>query len=258
MSHRNNILRHSYLLLVYAFFYIPIVTLAIYSFNNTSFSLVWHGFTLQWYTELFHDYNLWVATYHSLFLGILSAAIATCIGSLAALSLYKYNFLGRQFLNGLVFILIVIPDIVLGIALLLLFNLFHLSLGFFSLLLAHISLCMPFVIITVYSRLKTLDKNLYEAAKDLGAKESTIFYHILLPLLTPALIASALLSFTLSFDDVIVSYFVSGPGFEILPLKIFSMARLGVKPELNALCTLIVLLTFLLVALSQLSLRRKP
>jgi len=247
----------SYLGMIYLFFYIPIITLIIYSFNNTQYSLLWHGFTWQWYSELFTDTDLWLATYHSLLLGIASATMATMIGVLASVSIFRYRFLGRNFLNALVFILILSPEIVTGASLITLFTLFNLPLGFTSLLLAHISFCIPFVIVTTYSRLVGFDKNIFEAAKDLGANDSLIFARIILPLLWPAVIASWLLSFTLSLDDVIISYFVAGPEFEILPLKIYSMVRSGIKPEINALCTVLFGITFTLVGLSQLALRKK-
>lgn len=249
--------RVSYLSLIYLFFYIPIAVLIVYSFNDTQYSLLWRGFTWAWYEELFADADLWIAAWHSFILGIASATIATLIGMLAAVSLYRYRFIGRQFLNGLVFILILSPEIVTGASLLILFALAQLNLGFTSLLLAHISFCIPFVIVTLYSRLVSFDKNIFEAAKDLGATDSVIFTRIILPLLWPALFAGWLLSFTLSLDDVIISYFVAGPEFEILPLRIFSMVRSGVKPEINALCTVLFGITFLLVLLSQLALRKK-
>lgn len=247
----------SYLTLIYLFFYIPIAILIGYSFNNTQYSLLWHGFTWQWYQELFADSDLWIAAWHSFFLGITCATVATFIGMLAAVSLYRYRFIGRQFLNGLVFILILSPEIVTGASLLILFALVKMNLGFISLLLSHISFCIPFVIVTTYSRLVSFDKNIFEAAKDLGATDGVIFSRIIVPLLWPALFAGWLLSFTLSLDDVIISYFVAGPEFEILPLRIFSMVRSGVKPEINALCTVLFAVTFLLVLISQLALRKK-
>ena len=246
-----------YLTLVYLFFYIPIVILIVYSFNNTQYSLLWHGFTWRWYQELFTDNDLWIATWHSFFLGIATATLATFIGMLAAVSLYRYRFRGRHFLNALVFILILSPEIVTGAALLILFTLLQFNLGFVTLLLAHISFCIPFVIVTTYSRLVSFDKNIFEAAKDLGANDTTIFIRIILPLLWPALFAGWLLSFTLSLDDVIISYFVTGPEFEILPLRIYSMVRAGVKPEINALCTVLFSVTLTLIVLSQLALRKK-
>lgn len=247
----------SYLTLVYMFFYIPIVTLIVYSFNNAQYSMVWHGFTLDWYRELFSDSGLWIATSRSLFLGLAAATTATAVGLLAAVSLYRYRFFGRNFLQGLVFVLILSPEIVMGASLLILFALLQMRPGLISLLLSHISFCIPFVIVTIMSRLSGLDKNIFEAAKDLGADDWMIFWRIILPLLWPAVFAGWLLSFTLSLDDVIISYFVGGPEFEILPLRIYSMVRSGIKPEINALCTVLFALTFVLVLLSQLALRKK-
>ncbi|HSW69949.1 MAG TPA: spermidine/putrescine ABC transporter permease PotC [Gammaproteobacteria bacterium] len=249
---------HSYLTAIYLFFYIPIIVLIVYSFNSAQYSLVWHGFSMRWYHELLSDVDLWIAAGHSVVLGIFAATIATCIGALAAISLYRYDFFGRNVLYGLVFILILSPDIVMGISLLILFSLVKISLGFWSLLLAHITFCIPFVVVTVYSRIVSFDQYIFEAAKDLGATDTMIFTRVILPLLWPALLAGWLLSFTLSVDDVIISYFVAGPDFEILPLKIYSMVRLGVKPEINALCSITFLITLSLIIFSQLIGRKKP
>jgi spermidine/putrescine transport system permease protein len=254
----QNLPTTAYLTLIYLFFYIPIVILIVYSFNDAQYSLLWHGFSGRWYSELFADKDLWIAVWHSLTLGIFAATAAMCIGSLAAVSLYRYQFMGRQFLYGLIFILILSPDIVMGISLLILFSFLKISLGFWSLLLAHITFCIPFVVVTVYSRMASFDEYIFEAAKDLGANDVVIFTRIIIPLLWPAMLSGWLLSFTLSLDDVIISYFVTGPGFEILPLKIYSMVRLGVKPEINALCSVTFGLTLLLVVCSQLILRKKP
>nr|WP_148340333.1 spermidine/putrescine ABC transporter permease PotC [Aquicella siphonis] len=247
----------SYLTLIYLFFYIPIIILIVYSFNDSQYSLLWHGFTWRWYAELFSDSDLWISTWHSFLLGLSSASVATLIGMIAAVSLYRYRFMGRNFLNGLVFILILSPEIVTGASLLILFTFLRLELGFTSLLLAHISFCIPFVIVTAYSRLISFDKNIFEAAKDLGANDLLILRSIILPLLWPALFAGWLLSFTLSLDDVIISYFVAGPEFQILPLQIFSMVRSGIKPEINALCSVLFCVTLTFIVLSQLALRKK-
>lgn len=255
MTHK--LVGSGYLSAVYLFLYLPLIVLITYSFNDARYSLLWHGFTFQWYQQLFQDSTLWIAAGHSLLLGVLASVTATAMGTIAAVSIYRYRFLGRKLLHGLIFVIIITPDIVMGISLLMLYTLANISLGFWTLLLSHITFCMPFAVVTVYSRIAGLDKNIFEAAKDLGASEWVIFWRIVLPLLWPAIVASWLLSFTLSFDDVVVSYFVSGPGFEILPLQIFSMARLGVKPELNALCSILFVLTLLLVAVSQLVLRKK-
>ncbi len=249
--------RVSYLTSIYLFFYIPIIILIFYSFNNSQYSLVWHGFTWDWYKDLFNDSDLWLAALHSLVLGVAAASLATFFGMLAAVSIYRYRFAGRNFLYGLIFILILTPEIVSGAALLIMYTLLHFKLGFTTLLLSHTSFCVPFVIVTTYGRLVSFDKNIFEAAKDLGATDGIIFTKVILPLLWPALAAGWLMSFTLSLDDVIISYFVAGPEFDILPLRIYSMVRTGIKPEINALCSVLFLVTLFLIVLSQLALKKK-
>lgn len=244
-------------MVVYLFFYFPIAVLIVYSFNNASFSLLWHGFTLHWYKVLLADTSLQTVAWHSVSVGILAATSATVLGTLAAVSLYRYQFRGKKLVHAMIFVMIVSPDIVMAIALLILYSTLKMPLGFWTLLLSHITFCMPFVAITVYGRLTGLDKNIFEAAKDLGANDLTILGRIIIPMLWPAILAGWLLSFTLSLDDVIISFFVTGPDFEILPLKIFSMVKLGVKPEINALCTVMFGLTLLMVVISQLALRKK-
>lgn len=253
----NKVGRTLYLSLVYLFLYLPIAVVVIYSFNDAKLSLVWHGFTLKWYQYLIHDNSLINVAWHSLIIGLLAATIATFIATLAATCLYRYRFLGKRFLHGLLFILIVSPDIVMAISLLMLYSLFHIPLGFWTLLLAHITFTMPFIAIIIYSRITSLNHTIFEAAKDLGASDITIFLRILVPLLWPGILAGWLIGFTLSLDDVIISYFVTGPSFQILPLKIYSLVRMGVKPEINALCTLMLGITLIFVLLSHLVQRKK-
>lgn len=253
----NRISKISYVLAIYLFLYTPILVLIAYSFNDSSFSLVWQGFTWRWYESLLQNTDLQIVAVHSLLVGFLAATGATSIGTLAAVSLYRYQFFGKKLIHALIFILIISPDIVTGISLLILFSTLKMSLGFWTLLLSHITFCIPFVTVTVYSRLTGQDKNLFEAAKDLGATEGTIFRRILIPLLWPAICAGWLLSFTLSLDDVIISFFVTGPEFDILPLKIFSMVRVGIKPEINALCSVMFGLTLAIVLIYQLTLGKK-
>jgi spermidine/putrescine transport system permease protein len=250
-------LRGSFMAVIYAWFYIPIVILIVNSFNSSRFGINWQGFSTQWYRLLMNNDSLIQAAQHSLLMGVLSASCATIIGSLTAVALYRYRFRGKPFVSGMLFVVMMSPDIVMAISLLVLFMLLGISLGFWSLLFSHITFCLPFVVITVYSRLKGFDVRMLEAAKDLGASEVTILRKILLPLALPAVAAGWLLSFTLSMDDVVVSSFVTGPSFEILPLKIYSMVKVGVSPEVNALATILLLLSLLLVALSQLLLRDK-
>ncbi|MBS6032792.1 MAG: spermidine/putrescine ABC transporter permease PotC [Pantoea sp.] len=251
----TRLLRGSFMTLIYAWFYIPIVILIVNSFNASRFGINWQGFTTRWYHLLLNNDSLLQAAQHSLIMGVLSASCATLIGSLTAVALYRYRFRGKPFVSGMLFVVMMSPDIVMAISLLVLFMLLGISLGFWSLLFSHITFCLPFVVITIYSRLKGFDVRMLEAAKDLGASETTILRKIILPLAMPAVAAGWLLSFTLSMDDVVVSSFVTGPTFEILPLKIYSMVKVGVSPEVNALATILMLLSLLLVAGSQWLLR---
>ena len=253
----KRLVQAAYLLLIYGFLYIPIGVLIVYSFNDSKYSLEWRGMTWEWYETLFDDPDLLQAALNSAWIATLSATVATVMGTLAAIAIYRYQFFGKQLLNALLFVLMMTPDIVMGIALLILFASLSLPLGFWTLLLAHITFNIPFVVVTVLSRISGFDRHLLEAAQDLGATEFQIFRRIVLPLLMPAVVAGWLLSFTLSMDDVMVSFFVTGPTFEILPLKIYSMVRLGVTPEINALCTIMLGVTLTMILIAQLLLREK-
>lgn len=249
--------RIAYLILIYGFLYLPILVLIVYSFNDSKYSLEWQGMTWTWYQNLFDDPDLLQVALNSTLIATLSATVATGIGTLAAVALYRYEFFGKPLLQSLIFVLMMTPDIVMGIALLILFVSLSLPLGFWTLLLAHITFNIPFVVVTVLSRISGFDRHLIEAAKDLGATEFQTVRRIVLPLLMPAVAAGWLLSFTLSMDDVMVSFFVTGPTFEILPLKIYSMVRLGVTPEINALCTIMLGVTLFLILIAQLLLRER-
>lgn len=237
--------------------YIPILVLVLYSFNQTRYSLIWHGFSTQWYRELFHDNDLWVSVLHSGLLGFSASALATIGGLLACVHLFLNQRKKHQKLFMMLVVMIVIPDLVLGVSLLVFFNAMHIPFGFFSLLIAHITFCLPFVIMTIHSRIHSLDVNLYYSAVDLGASRSIALRKILFPLLWPAILSAFLLSFTLSFDDVVISYFVAGPEFNILPLTIFSLVRSGVSPELNALCSVTIFISMILVITAYVSSRKK-
>ena len=251
----NRWVKISYLSAVFLFLYFPIITIVIYSFNDSSISSQWQGFTWHWYRSLINNHHLIKLTFHSFLLGISAASIATVLGSMAAICLYRYRFYGKQLLHLLIFMLVISPEIVIAISLLLFFSWLKIPLGFISLLLAHTVFCMPYVTITVYSRLLTIDKNLLKAAKELGANEFRIFYQILLPLIRVSILGGWLISFALSLDDVIISFFLSGPEFSILPLEIYSWVRLGIKPELNALCSILLGLTLISVLFFQLLLK---
>lgn len=250
-------LRNGFMSVIYAWFYIPIAILVINSFNQSRFGIDWQGWTTRWYSILLNNDSLLQAAQHSLLLGVISATCATLLGSLTAVALYHYRFRGKSLVNGMLFVVMMSPDIVMAISMLVLFMLLGISLGFWTLLIAHITFCLPFVVITVFSRLQGFDMRMLEAAKDLGANELTTLRRIIVPLALPAIAAGWLLSFTLSMDDVVVSSFVTGPTFEILPLKIYSMVKVGVSPEVNALATLLLCLSLIMVACSQWLTREK-
>lgn len=252
-----NIAAKSYLGLIYTLLYLPIIVLVVMSFNKSKVGYHWGGFSLKWYESLFNNQAMLDAFWHSIVLGLVAATVSTLIGTLTALALHRYSFRGKVLLNGLLFVLMMSPEIVLAISLLALFLLIGMQLGFVSLLLAHITFCLPFVVITVFARLSSLDERLMEAARDLGATESTMVRTVLIPVILPAVLAGWLLAFTLSLDDVVVSTFVTGPSYEILPLRIYSMVRVGLKPEVNAIGTLLLAASLILVIISQLLLRRR-
>ena len=244
-------LPRAYLVLVYLALYIPIGVLVVFSFNDGRTGYRWGGFTWRWYESLFSNDAMMQALRNSLWLAVSAATLSTLIGALTALALHRYRFRGKKALRGMLFVVMMSPEIVLAISLLSLFLLVGVQLGYFSLLLAHVTFCLPFVVITVMARLSGFDESLPEAARDLGASDFTMTRTVLLPVIMPALLAGWLLGFTLSLDDVVVSTFVSGPGYEILPLRIYSMVRVGLKPEVNALGTLLLVFSLLMLVLSQ-------
>ncbi|MGY0616075.1 spermidine/putrescine ABC transporter permease PotC [Vibrio sp. FJH11] len=253
----GRIVRFSFMALVYTFLYLPIIVLIVNSFNANKFGMKWGGFTTKWYETLVNNDSLIQAAWHSLNVAVFSATAATIIGSLTAVALFRYSFKGKGVVNGMLFVVMMSPDIVMAISLLALFLVLGAQLGFFTLLIAHITFCLPFVVVTVYSRLNGFDVKMLEAAKDLGASEWVILKKIILPLAKPAVAAGWLLSFTLSLDDVIISSFVTGPTYEILPLKIYSMVKVGISPEVNALATVMLIVSLVLVVISQLLAREK-
>ncbi|MGF1873528.1 spermidine/putrescine ABC transporter permease PotC [Photobacterium indicum] len=249
--------KFGFMTLVYAFLYTPILILIVNSFNSSKFGMKWGGFTTKWYEQLLNNDSLMQAAWHSITIAVFSATVAAIIGSLTAVALFRYQFRGKKFVNGMLFVVMMSPDIVMAISLLALFLIMGAQLGFLTLLLSHITFCLPFVVVTVYSRLKGFDVKMLEAARDLGASEWVILKQIILPLAKPAVAAGWLLSFTLSLDDVIVSSFVTGPSYEILPLKIYSMVKVGISPEVNALATIMLIVSLFLVVCSQLLARDK-
>lgn len=245
------------LLPVYLFLYLPLAVLVCFSFNSSKYSTAWKGFTWKWYAKLAGNTQLIDAALNSLTIATLAASIASALGVLLAVALFRYRFKGRDLMQAGLFVVMMSPDIVMGISLLLLFVSLGLAPGFWPLLAAHVTFCIPFVTATVYSRLRGFDPNLIEAAEDLGAGEFRTFRHVILPMIMPAVIAGWLLSFTLSMDDVIISFFVTGPDFEILPLRIYAMVKMGVKPDVNALSAIMVGITICCVFVSHLLMRKR-
>lgn len=237
---RKGLAKDVYIACIYIALYLPLFVLVLYSFNDARYSMQWKGFTLQWYSELLLDTDLWYATLRSLVLASCTVCFALVLGLIAALNFYQLKFKGRKFFNASLFTLIILPDIVIALNFLLSFKLIGMDLGFKTLLIAHVSFCIPFVFIILSNRLNALDESIVDAGYDLGASEYYVFKQIIYPLLKPSMIYASLLSFTLSFDDLVISYFVSGPGYEILPLKIYSMVRSGIKPQINALSTVVI------------------
>ena len=233
----------------FAFLYIPILSLIIYSFNESRLVTVWAGFSTKWYVALFKNEQVLEAAKLSFKIATMNATGATILGTLAGLALARFGrFRGRASLSAMVTAPLVMPEVITGLSLLLLFVAMELAFGWpagrgiTTITIAHITFSMAYVTVVVQSRLSTLDESLEEAAMDLGAKQAKVFFLITLPIIMPAILAGWLLAFTLSWDDLVISSFVSGPGSSTLPILIFSKVRLGVSPDINALATILVLI----------------
>jgi len=246
----------AYAIAAYAYIYLPILVLMIFSFNSQKLNVRWEGFTLQWYDTLFKDQAVLEATRNTLLIAAISTLAATIIGTLAALALQRYRFPGYIFAESFLYIPVIIPEVVMGIALLALFSTLRARLGLTTITLAHIAFMIPFVTLVVRARLHGFDKSIEEAAMDLGANEVVTFWRVTLPTILPGVLSGALLAFTLSLDDYVITYFTAGPGSTTLPLRVFSMVRHAVTPEVNALSTLWVLTVFVLLGIGQILQRR--
>lgn len=254
----SRLLCMSYLSFILVLWYIPMLLLGVQSFNANKYGLIWSGFTWQWYENLQHNNELISATLHSLSTALFAATISTALGLTSAWLVWRYRFRARYVLQGSWYIAMMTPDIVLAIALLCVMIALGCELGFGTLSFAHVMICTPFAAIMLSARLAEFDSRILYAALDLGAHRWQLWRTILLPLLWPAIMAAWLMTFTLSLDDVILSFFTTGPSFDVLPLRIYAMARLGIKPEMNAIATLLFSFSMILVVLAQGMLRRKP
>ena len=231
----------------FAFLYLPLVIVVVYSFNDSRLNAEWVGFTLDWYRKLAEDAEMLSAAGNSLIIGIVTSVVSTILGTMAGLAMYRHP---SRLLSVLVLTPIAIPEILMGVSLLIFFVLLNFTLGLISVTLAHIAFCIGFVAIVVRSRLAGMDESLTEAARDCGATPAQAFRHVTLPLIMPGVIAGALMAFTLSIDDFVITFFTAGAGTSTLPLQIYSMIKISVTPEVNAISTLLMLLTLALIVIA--------
>ncbi len=238
--------------LVYLFLFLPISVIVVNSFNATTTKpyMSWKGFTFDWYIKLWENSSLLEAFGTTMIVALISTVLATVIGTTGAIGIYRYKFKGKGIINGLLYIPVVIPEIVLGISLLTIFSNVNIPRGMITLILAHVTFCVPFVIFNVRARLSGYDNSIEEASMDLGANRIRTFFEITVPVLAPGILGGALLAFTLSIDDVIISYFVYGQT-KTYPLKVMESVKSGVSPDVNALSTIILIFTILFVVLTQ-------
>ena len=245
------------LTLGFAFLYIPIIILVVYSFNASRLVTVWGGFSLHWYRTAWSNQGLMDAAWVTARVGLLSATIGTVLGTLAALALVRYGrFPGRMLFSGMIYAPLVMPEVITGLSLLLLFVAAGIDRGFWTVTIAHTTFTMCYVAIVVQSRLLTFDRSLEGAALDLGSPPVKTFFTITVPLILPAVLAGWMLAFTLSLDDLVIASFTTGPGATTLPIKIYSQVRLGVTPEINAICTILIGLVTLGVIVTSISMKR--
>ena len=247
---QKNRLPHLFLGIVTVILYLPIILVVMYSFNESKISSVWSGFSLTWYETLFRDKDMFQALINSIVLGLCSSVCAALIGTLGAVAFTRLQARSKKPIEYLSTLPIMIPEIILGMVFMTFFSLIGLPFGMTTLIIAHTAFCIPYIYMLVKARLVGMDPSLAEAARDLGAGELRVFLDVTLPLLAPAIASGMLLSFAMSFDDVIISVFVTGVNVNTLPIKIYSQLKTGVTPEINALCTLMLAATVCLVLLS--------
>jgi spermidine/putrescine transport system permease protein len=234
-------------LVAYAFLYLPLVIVVVYSFNDSRLNAEWVGFTLDWYRRLAANDEMIAAAGNSLLIALVASLVSTILGTMAGIAMHRYRL---RLLPLLVLTPIAIPEILMGVSLLIFFVLLNVTLGLVSVALAHIAFCIGFVAIVVRSRLAGMDESLTEAARDCGATPAQAFRRVTLPLIMPGVIAGALMAFTLSIDDFVITFFTAGAGTVTLPLQIYSMIKIAVTPEVNAVSTLLMLLTLVLIVVA--------
>ena len=233
--------------LVLLFLYLPIALVVLYSFNRSALNVLWEGFTLRWYGQIWQNGPLMRALSNSLIIAAATTGISSVLGTVAAWLLYRYRFPATRLIHVLVFFPMIVPEIIMGVSLLLWFGALQVDLGFATVIVAHVTFCFPFVMIAVQARLQGLDPSLEEAAMDLGATPIQAFVRVIVPYLLPAIIAGALMAFTLSLDEFVVTFFVCDAASATLPVKIYGMIKPGLDPSVNALATLLIVATVVLV-----------
>ncbi|WP_294375196.1 ABC transporter permease [uncultured Clostridium sp.] len=245
----ENFIKKSYLFIIFLFLYSPIVTLIIFSFNESKTMGKWTGFTLKWYKELFNNNRLMSALYYTILIALLASIIATTVGTITAIAISQMNNKLKTLILNINYLPVLNPDIVTGIALMSLFIFLNFNFGFITMLLAHITFDIPYVILSVLPKLKQLPENTLDAASDLGAPPLYALWKVVIPQIKPGIFSGFLMAFTMSIDDFVISFFTTGPGVTNLSIEIYSMARRGIKPEINALSTLlfITVLALLLI-----------
>lgn len=246
----NKFLDNTCLWLVFIFLFLPILVLVVFSFNTSRLNIIFEGFTLKWYRELFNNPMLVEALFNTLMVAVISTVISTIVGTISSYALKRFDFPLKKFINELLYIPVVMPEIVLGISLLCIYAFLKMELGMFTLILSHIAFSIPYVIVNVNSVMDTMNPNLEEAASDLGASRIKTFFKVVLPTLLPGILSGAQLAFTLSLDDVVVSYFTAGPESNTLPLQVFSMIKTGVTPDVNAMITIMLGIIFFILFIS--------
>ena len=236
---------------VLIFFYLPLVILSVNSFNDSRYGGPWNGFTFRWYVRLFHDQQIWNALKNTLIIASSATLVSMGIGTMAAFALNRYRSRLQMTHYGMIYAPLIVPDILMGMSLLLFFVALKVKLGLFTIFLAHVTFCISYVTMVVLSRLQDFDFSLMEAAQDLGASHWTAFRRVMLPLIMPGIAAGGLLAFTLSLDDFVITFFVAGPGSTTLPIHIYSMMKHGAPAVINALSVILLLITFVLVSASR-------
>lgn len=249
VSKLENFIKRFYLVIIFLFLYTPIFTLMIFSFNESKTMGKWTGFTFKWYKELFNNDRLMTALYYTVLIAVLASVIATIVGTISAIAISQMRGKKKSLILNINYLPVLNPDIVTGIALMSLFIFLKFNFGFITMLLAHITFDIPYVILSVLPKLKQLPENTLDAAADLGATPMYALRKVIIPQIKPGIFSGFLMAFTMSIDDFVISFFTTGPGVTNLSIEIYSMARRGIKPEINALSTImfITVLTLLLI-----------